>query len=106
MKRLTKADAYRTSKAMATCGEGYIDDDAADAGCLLVRGPQTIPVQILKIARKPLDPTIQTNSFPYLTCLPTPYFTLHNMATAAPLIVPALKKHTATVIWAHGLGDR
>lgn len=27
------------------------------------------------------------------------------MATAAPLIVPALKKHTATVIWAHGLGD-
>ena len=28
-----------------------------------------------------------------------------NMASAAPLIVPALKKHTATVIWAHGLGD-
>ncbi|KAL9072630.1 MAG: hypothetical protein Q9161_003488 [Pseudevernia consocians] len=27
------------------------------------------------------------------------------MATAAPLVVPALKKHTATVIWAHGLGD-
>ncbi|CAD6585890.1 MAG: hypothetical protein ASARMPRED_002342 [Alectoria sarmentosa] len=27
------------------------------------------------------------------------------MATTAPLVVPALKKHTATVIWAHGLGD-
>lgn len=25
---------------------------------------------------------------------------------AAPLVVPALRKHTATVIWAHGLGDR
>jgi hypothetical protein len=24
----------------------------------------------------------------------------------APYIVPALKKHTATVIMAHGLGDR
>ena len=31
---------------------------------------------------------------------------INNMATAAPLVVPALKKHTATVIWAHGLGDR
>ena len=29
-----------------------------------------------------------------------------DMPTAAPLVVPALKKHTATVIWAHGLGDR
>ncbi|KAL8647790.1 MAG: hypothetical protein Q9226_006283 [Calogaya cf. arnoldii] len=27
------------------------------------------------------------------------------MAQLAPLVVPALKKHTATVIWAHGLGD-
>ncbi|KAL9100467.1 MAG: hypothetical protein Q9163_004157 [Psora crenata] len=27
------------------------------------------------------------------------------MATRAPLVVPALSKHTATVIWAHGLGD-
>ncbi|PYH71076.1 palmitoyl-(protein) hydrolase [Aspergillus vadensis CBS 113365] len=27
------------------------------------------------------------------------------MATRAPFIVPALKKHTATVIMAHGLGD-
>ena len=27
------------------------------------------------------------------------------MAHLAPLVVPALKKHTATVIWAHGLGD-
>jgi hypothetical protein len=25
---------------------------------------------------------------------------------AAPYVVPALKKHTATVIMAHGLGDR
>lgn len=25
--------------------------------------------------------------------------------TRAPFIVPALKKHTATVIMAHGLGD-
>lgn len=32
---------------------------------------------------------------------------LHSIAMAqlAPLVVPALKKHTATVIWAHGLGD-
>ncbi|KAL2056283.1 hypothetical protein ABVK25_003306 [Lepraria finkii] len=27
------------------------------------------------------------------------------MAGPAALVVPALKKHTATVIWAHGLGD-
>ncbi|KAL8638974.1 MAG: hypothetical protein Q9228_003926 [Teloschistes exilis] len=27
------------------------------------------------------------------------------MAQLAPMVVPALKKHTATVIWAHGLGD-
>jgi len=27
------------------------------------------------------------------------------MAGSAALVVPALKKHTATVIWAHGLGD-
>ena len=27
------------------------------------------------------------------------------MAQLAPLVVPALKKHTASVIWAHGLGD-
>ncbi|KAL6162385.1 hypothetical protein ACJQWK_11319 [Exserohilum turcicum] len=27
------------------------------------------------------------------------------MAHKAPLIVPALKRHTATVIVAHGLGD-
>ena len=30
----------------------------------------------------------------------------HNMAGPAALVVPALKKHTATVIMAHGLGDR
>ena len=43
---------------MATCGEGegYIDDDA---GYLHVRGPQTIPVQILEIAPCP-HPTIET----------------------------------------------
>lgn len=28
------------------------------------------------------------------------------MSVRAPLVVPALKKHTATVIMAHGLGDR
>jgi len=28
------------------------------------------------------------------------------MSTRAPYVVPALKKHTATVIMAHGLGDR
>ena len=28
-----------------------------------------------------------------------------NMAGRAPLVVPSLKKHTATVIVAHGLGD-
>ena len=28
------------------------------------------------------------------------------MASRAPLVIPALKKHTATVIWAHGLGDQ
>lgn len=28
------------------------------------------------------------------------------MAYRAPYVVPALKKHTATVIMAHGLGDR
>ncbi|KAI4249952.1 MAG: hypothetical protein LQ352_005470 [Teloschistes flavicans] len=28
------------------------------------------------------------------------------MAQLAPIVVPALKKHTATVIWAHGLGDQ
>ena len=35
------------------------------------------------------------------------YLTVHSIAMAqlAPLVVPALKKHTATVIWAHGLGD-
>ncbi|KAL8697416.1 MAG: hypothetical protein Q9224_002329 [Gallowayella concinna] len=27
------------------------------------------------------------------------------MAQLVPLVVPALKKHTASVIWAHGLGD-
>ena len=27
------------------------------------------------------------------------------MAMSNPLIVPALTRHTATVIWAHGLGD-
>ena len=30
----------------------------------------------------------------------------NNMAGPAAIIVPPLKKHTATVIWAHGLGDR
>ena len=33
-------------------------------------------------------------------------FGLTKMAGPAPLIVPALKKHTATILWAHGLGDR
>lgn len=28
------------------------------------------------------------------------------MSSAAAIIVPALKKHTSTVIVAHGLGDR
>lgn len=28
------------------------------------------------------------------------------MTARAPYVVPALKKHTATVIMAHGLGDR
>jgi hypothetical protein len=28
------------------------------------------------------------------------------MAPRAPFVVPALKKHTSTVIMAHGLGDR
>lgn len=28
------------------------------------------------------------------------------MSTRAPYVIPALKKHTATVIMAHGLGDR
>jgi lysophospholipase I len=27
------------------------------------------------------------------------------MSSSAPLIVPAVKRHTATVIMAHGLGD-
>jgi hypothetical protein len=35
-----------------------------------------------------------------------PYFLTPRMAPRAPYIVPALKKHTATVIMAHGLGDR
>lgn len=30
---------------------------------------------------------------------------LFNMAGKAPIVVPALKRHTATVIVAHGLGD-
>jgi hypothetical protein len=30
----------------------------------------------------------------------------NTMANKAAIIVPALKKHTATVIMAHGLGDR
>ena len=30
---------------------------------------------------------------------------LHTMAGPPPLVVPALKKHTATVIFVHGLGD-
>jgi hypothetical protein len=30
----------------------------------------------------------------------------NKMATLAPYVVPALTKHTATVIMAHGLGDR
>ena len=47
---------------MAICGEGYIDDDAGDAGCLHVRGPQTVPVQILEIARTPRP----HNSNPFL----------------------------------------
>ena len=28
-----------------------------------------------------------------------------SVATVAPLVVPAVKKHSATVIFAHGLGD-
>lgn len=31
---------------------------------------------------------------------------LNNMAGRQALVVPALKRHTATVIMAHGLGDR
>lgn len=31
---------------------------------------------------------------------------IDKMSYRAPLVVPALKKHTATVIMAHGLGDR
>lgn len=31
---------------------------------------------------------------------------INTMAQLAPMVVPALKKHTATVIWAHGLGDQ
>jgi hypothetical protein len=31
---------------------------------------------------------------------------LSKMAPRAPFVVPALKKHTSTVIMAHGLGDR
>jgi len=30
----------------------------------------------------------------------------NTMANKAAFVVPALKKHTATVIMAHGLGDR
>jgi hypothetical protein len=47
--------------------------------------------------------------FPYcsLTDLDPPQslYMFRNMAGRAPLVVPALKKHTATVIVAHGLGD-
>lgn len=36
-----------------------------------------------------------------------PFNSIHiEMSARAPYIVPALKKHTATVIMAHGLGDR
>ena len=31
---------------------------------------------------------------------------IDRMSYRAPLVVPALKKHTATVIMSHGLGDR
>ena len=31
---------------------------------------------------------------------------IHNMSTKAALVVPALRRHTSTVIVAHGLGDR
>lgn len=44
----------------------------------------------------PATTIVSINSSPYLT----------SMAGPAALVVPALKKHTATVIWAHGLGDR
>ena len=27
------------------------------------------------------------------------------MAGPAALVIPAIKRHTATIIWAHGLGD-
>lgn len=42
-----------------------------------------------------------------IVCLSLSLTILHSvvMAQLAPLVVPALKKHTATVIWAHGLGD-
>lgn len=43
-----------------------------------------------------------TKLLPQLALQPHTYFT---MAGKAPLIVPAIKRHTATVIVAHGLGD-
>lgn len=42
----------------------------------------------------------------YLSCLLVVFSAqIIAMAQLAPLVVPAIKKHTATVIWAHGLGD-
>lgn len=42
----------------------------------------------------------------HLSKKPAQRLNQNNMAGPAALVVPALKKHTATVIWAHGLGDR
>ena len=71
----------------------------------MTRGVFVVSIQCFLVANKflplpliPLD-SIQIESNRLIDSLST-------MVSPAPLIVPALKKHTATVIWAHGLGDR
>lgn len=44
--------------------------------------------------------------FLFVLLYTAPWSAVSKMAGRQALVVPALKKHTATVIMAHGLGDR
>jgi hypothetical protein len=50
-----------------------------------------------------LEPSLPYRVLPY--CRIPYYYMFRKMAGRSPLVVPALKRHTATVIVAHGLGD-
>ena len=67
--------------------------------------PSIVQRTLLNIRARRYPPPLSGKAFHSLTLLCNPPATAI-MSSAAALVVPAVKRHTSTVIMAHGLGDR